>query len=140
MIVVLDTNHFTEFADASTLGRKLMRSVEKQQAEVFSCIVAVEETMRGWLALLNRCKPGRDQLHAYAMFQQGLETLMKLTVFHFDEEAAAIYHRLRHEHRRAGTMDLKIAAICIAHDATLLSRNLVDFKDISGLRVENWLD
>lgn len=37
-------------------------------------------------------------------------------------------------------MDLKIAAICIAHDAMLLSRNLVDFEKVPGLRVENWLD
>lgn len=41
---------------------------------------------------------------------------------------------------RIGTMDLKIAAICLAHDATLLTRNLVDFEKVPGLRVENWLD
>ena len=32
------------------------------------------------------------------------------------------------------------ASICLAHDATLLTRNLVDFEKVSGLRVENWLD
>jgi len=37
-------------------------------------------------------------------------------------------------------MDLKIAAICIAHDATLLTRNVRDFEAIPGLRVENWVD
>lgn len=37
-------------------------------------------------------------------------------------------------------MDLKIAAICLAHDAMLLTRNLSDFRHIPGLRVENWLD
>lgn len=37
-------------------------------------------------------------------------------------------------------MDLKIAAICMAHEATLLTRNVTDFKNITGLRVENWLD
>jgi len=36
--------------------------------------------------------------------------------------------------------DFKIACICLAHDATLLTRNLADFKPIPGLRVENWLD
>jgi predicted nucleic acid-binding protein len=37
-------------------------------------------------------------------------------------------------------MDLKIAAICLAHDSMLLTRNLSDFDGIPGLRVENWLD
>ena len=44
---------------------------------------------------------------------------------------------LRHP---ASLTDLKIAAICLAHDATLLTRNLVDFEKVPGLRVENGLD
>jgi tRNA(fMet)-specific endonuclease VapC len=35
-------------------------------------------------------------------------------------------------------MDLKIVAIVLAHEATLLSRNLADFGQVSGLRVEDW--
>ena len=44
------------------------------------------------------------------------------------------------EIERIGTLDLKIAAIAISHDALLLTRNLVDFAKVPGLRVENWLD
>ena len=33
---------------------------------------------------------------------------------------------------------LKIVAIALAHNATLLSRNLVDFGKIPALRVEDW--
>jgi tRNA(fMet)-specific endonuclease VapC len=42
--------------------------------------------------------------------------------------------------QQVGTQDLKIACICLAHDATLLTRNLADFEPVPGLRVENWLD
>ena len=35
-------------------------------------------------------------------------------------------------------MDLKIAAIALAHNATLLTRNLADFHNVPDLRVEDW--
>jgi len=37
-------------------------------------------------------------------------------------------------------MDLKIACIVLAYDATLLTRNVTDFAQVPELRVENWLD
>jgi len=37
-------------------------------------------------------------------------------------------------------MDLKIACLTLAHDATLLTRNTGDFGKVPGLRVANWLD
>jgi tRNA(fMet)-specific endonuclease VapC len=64
----------------------------------------------------------------------------KLQILPFDAEAAETFHRLKSAHPRTGTMDLKIAAICLAHDAMLLTRNQSDFDHIPGLRVENWLD
>jgi len=36
--------------------------------------------------------------------------------------------------------DLKIAAVCLEHEATILTRNVGDFIKVPGLRVENWLD
>lgn len=56
----------------------------------------------------------------------------------FDLPAAIEFQRLRKRHRTLGTMDLKIAAIALANDATLLSRNLTDFRKISELKVEDW--
>jgi tRNA(fMet)-specific endonuclease VapC len=39
---------------------------------------------------------------------------------------------------RIGTLDLKIAAITLAHDATLLTRNTADFGKVPGLKFEDW--
>ena len=36
------------------------------------------------------------------------------------------------------SMDLRIAAITIARDALLISKNLTDFRKVPGLRVEDW--
>jgi len=56
----------------------------------------------------------------------------------FDQAAAAIVQRLQKQRIRIGTMDLKIASIALAQDATLLSRNVADFEKVPGLRVEDW--
>lgn len=140
MFVVLDTNHFRELREDSLAGRRLQRRILDVQADVFTCIVAVEETVQGWLSLLKRHPAGRAQMTVYARLQRSIETLVKLPILPFDEEAADVFERLRPKHPRTGTMDLKIAAICLAHDATLLTRNVIDFQSLPGLRVENWLD
>ena len=140
MFVVLDTNHYNELANGSTAGRKAQHRIEEHHADVFISIISVQESVQGWLALINRKAPGREQMHAYARFQRCIETLSKLPILSFDEDAARIFGNLQRQRLRAGTMDLKIAAICLAHDALLLTRNLSDFQKVPGLRAENWLD
>ncbi len=68
------------------------------------------------------------------------EFFAKWEVLPFDEPAAAEFERLRRGHRRAGVMDLKIAAITLVHGGTLLSRNVRDVEVIAELHVEDWLD
>ena len=55
------------------------------------------------------------------------------------DDAAQMLRQLQQAKLRIGTMDLKIAAIAIVHQATLLSRNLSDFGQVPHLHVEDWL-
>ena len=61
MFVVLDTNHFREMTEKTSVGKNLERRVDKHQADVFPCIVAVEETVQGWLAVINRCEAAENK-------------------------------------------------------------------------------
>ena len=56
----------------------------------------------------------------------------------FDQRTAATFARLRRQRVRIGTMDLKIAAIALEHNALVLSGNVRDFQQVPGLRVEDW--
>lgn len=56
--VVLDTNHFREPVEVGAAGRRLLARIDERNADVFACIVSVEEMVRGWLALLNSREPG----------------------------------------------------------------------------------
>ena len=111
MFVVLDTNHYTEFTDGSALGRNLLKRIESNRADIFTCIVCVQETVQGWLALIHQNKSARKQLPAYARFQRSIETLTKLTILPFDDEAATHFESIQRQRLRIGTMDLKIASI-----------------------------
>ena len=42
--------------------------------------------------------------------------------------------------RKAGRADLLIASIALAHQATVVTRNLKDFQRFPNLKLVNWLD
>lgn len=140
MIVVLDTNHLAELDRGSELGTRLEQRCVRAKAELFSTIVSVEEIVQGWLALLKKQRTATAEVAVYARLQRTLKTYSDWDILPFDDDAVPEFERLRKLRLKAGTMDLKIASIALAHDALLLSRNLVDFRKVPGLRVENWLD
>jgi len=94
--------------------------------------------MRGWMAYIARTRSMTHQVEAYRRLRRQLENYCRTPVLAFDEPAAATLQRLRRARIRIGTMDLKIAAIALSHDATLLSRNLADFRQVPDLQVEDW--
>jgi tRNA(fMet)-specific endonuclease VapC len=67
-----------------------------------------------------------------------LEDFSTRPILDFDQPSALEFERLKASRVRIGTMDLKIAAISLAHDALLLSRNLTDFRKVPMLRVDDW--
>ena len=140
MLAVVDTNHLSELDRDSTLAARFAERRRTSRIEVFVSVISIQEIARGWLALLNRPRKVVEQVVFYARFQRSITALRDWDILPFDEEAADIFDSLHRSRVRIGTMDLKIAAVCIAHDATLLTRNLADFEKVPGLRVENWLD
>jgi tRNA(fMet)-specific endonuclease VapC len=59
-------------------------------------------------------------------------------VITFDIAAAQAYEHLRKAYPRLGKMDLKIAAIALTQDSTVLTRNYKDFGQITNLKTEDW--
>ena len=72
------------------------------------------------------------------MLHQILVDFSAAQVLAFDDAAARTCEELRTQGVRVGTMDLRIASIALSRDLTVLTRNLVDFQLIPGLRVEDW--
>jgi tRNA(fMet)-specific endonuclease VapC len=139
-MIVLDTDvlSIVQQARGETYDRLANRLDAAGAGGVYVTIVSLEEQMRGWLAYIARAKRIADQILAYERLQAFLDDYQLRPILPFDDRAAAVYQQLRKQKCRIGTMDLKIAAIVLAHDATLLSRNLTDFRRVAGLSVEDW--
>jgi tRNA(fMet)-specific endonuclease VapC len=139
-MIVLDTDHLSvlERSDQPGSGALCARLAHLPPAEVVTTIISYEEQMRGWMAYLARARSVAHQVEAYRRLLQHLDNYRRIPVLAFDEAAAVAFQQLRRARLRIGTMDLKIAAIAVSHDATLLSRNLADFRQVPDLQVEDW--
>jgi tRNA(fMet)-specific endonuclease VapC len=140
-MVILDTDHMSvlERREQPGLENVLARLAELQPSEeVVTTVISYEEQMRGWMAYLARARSMAQQITAYGRLLSHLESYRRIPVLGFDEAAARVFQRLRRSRIRIGTMDLKIASIVLSREATLLSRNLADFRQVSGLHVEDW--
>ncbi len=101
-------------------------------------IVSFEEQIRGWTAYLSKLRSFDGQPSAYNKLNRLLDFFCDVKVLPFDESALQHLQRLWLNRIRVGTMDLKIASIALANDATVLTRNSKDFGKIPGLRIEDW--
>ena len=138
-MLILDTDHLSLLewdSDRSRFLRQRLRDVPPD--EVATTIISFEEQMRGWMAYIARAKSLQRQVEGYQRLRQHLDNYRQIPILDFDQRAAGEYQQLRRRRLRLGTMDLKIAAIALAQDATLLSRNRSDFGRIPGLAVEDW--
>jgi len=59
-----------------------------------------------------------------------VELFASWLILPWDLAAVEWFRRLRDQRIRAGTQDLKIASIALAHDATVVTRNLQDSAQV----------
>jgi tRNA(fMet)-specific endonuclease VapC len=137
---VLDTDHYSlmEWSESPARQNLLRRLARVPPNEVFTTIITYEEQTRGWMAYAARARTVAQEVEAYRKLERHMGIYRLTQVLGFDEGAGAEFQRLRAARVRIGAMDLKIAAIALTRDATVLTRNLKDFSRVPGLRVEDW--
>src|SRR5579859_7853425 len=132
MIYVLDTDILSLLAhhrsqEAAHIRRRI---VDLPDDAVATTIVNYEEQIRGWMAYLSRAKTPQTEIVAYSRLMDNLRVFRKLKVLPYDETAVRGVDELSSRAIRIGRMDLKIAAITLAIDATLITRNILDFQRV----------
>jgi tRNA(fMet)-specific endonuclease VapC len=101
-------------------------------------IISVEELIRGRLAQVRKATKPRERVRAYHWLWKTLGFLCGFTVLEYDSQAESHFQTLRTQKIRIGTQDLRIGAIVLSKDATVVTRNRRDFERIPNLKIEDW--
>lgn len=139
-MILLDTDHCSVLFDGRHRQHALLVERLTEALEgICLPVVAIEEQLRGFLAYIHHENNLLKKVWPYERLSNFLRALAKLEVLDFTEEAALLAQSFKKQRIRAGTQDLKIAAMAFSTDSLLLTANLRDFDQIEGLRIENWL-
>ena len=131
MSLLLDTNACVRLLNErhSPLARKLA-SVPRR--EIALCSITKGELYYGAYRSTRR----DANLGVLRRFFQEFATLP------FDEKCEEVYGVIRAQLASAGTPigpnDLLIAAVALAHEATIVTHNTAEFGRVRGLRIEDW--
>jgi tRNA(fMet)-specific endonuclease VapC len=104
-------------------------------------IVVADQILRGRLNAIRQAEAGKAKAGldvAYYYLEKTLADFRRIQVISFTQQAEVLVQSWRKQKIKVGVSDLRIAAICVAHSATLISRNRRDFDQVPGLMVEYW--
>lgn len=104
-------------------------------------VIVAEEIVRGRLDVIRQAQAGKARVsipQAYALFERTFADLRLQRLLAYNDSADQVFREWRQQGVRTPTNDLRIAATCVAHQGTLVSRNRKDFEGLSGLSVEFW--
>jgi tRNA(fMet)-specific endonuclease VapC len=136
MLWILDTDCLSLFQNGQA---QLVARVDRLPFEQISTtVITAEEQIRGRLNFVRRAENQRKLSNAYAFLRETILFFHKIQVLKFTPEAEAIYWQLQAQKIRPGSRDLKIAAIALSLNATVVTRNRKDFQQVPNLNFEDW--
>lgn len=133
---ILDSDHVSLHQRQNPAVVQRLATIPSEQ--VFVSIVTIEEQLRGWLNLIRRAQTSERLTTAYTSLRRAVGYFAQVNVMDYSEAAATHFAALRAQRIRIGTQDLRIAAIALAANATLVSRNHRDFQQVPDLLLEDW--
>jgi tRNA(fMet)-specific endonuclease VapC len=137
---LLDTDTLTHLHAGNANVVERLKSVAEEDVGI--TIITKVEVLRGRIDYLIKAETGESLLKAQELLFRTEALLNDLLIVPVDRAASIEFDRLRSEakFRKIGRADLLIASITLANRATLVTRNLRHFKQIPGLKLENWVD
>lgn len=116
----------------------LARVASHPPAELSVAVIVVEESLSGWYSMIRKAKNPRQIAFGYDRLARSVSLLSGMQILRYTEAAIARFHGLSKSKFHIRANDLRIAAIALEHNATVVTRNVRDFVVVPGLTVEDW--
>src|SRR5437762_2658267 len=131
---LLDTNALSEPLKRSPSAKFMTQLEAVRQERLFTSAITIMELRYG-------CARHAHGLKLWQRIER--QILNRLEVLPVDspvaERAGDLLAAVHHRGRPRSTEDLLIAATGLIHGLIVVTHNTKDFKDIPGLRVEDWM-
>jgi tRNA(fMet)-specific endonuclease VapC len=139
-MIVLDTDTLTHFSYGQENVRRRVAAAGDDALAI--AVITRNEILRGRADNLLKAANEEDLRKAMERFRQAEEMLAAFLTLAVDEDAVRHFGRLRKQKnlKKMGRADMLIACVALANDALLVTRNTKDYKAVTGLRIENWVD
>ena len=133
---IADTDIFTLYTrDHMVIRERVHRMAEN---EIVLSIITVDEVWTGWKAYINKAKNDEQIIHGYLRLTKAQEQLSAWPIVTLTLPALQLADTLRKQKLNIGANDLKIAAIALTLNATVVTRNVRDFQRVPNLKIEDW--
>jgi tRNA(fMet)-specific endonuclease VapC len=136
---VLDTDHVSLWLRDHPLVKA---NVSVFEHDVCLTVITVQELFNGWVGRLNNTTDAALMLDRYESLWQTVDFIRQFPVLKFDTNADAAYARVLRENvalrKKRLRQDLRIAAIALSQNATIVTRNKRDFEQVPGLKIIDW--
>lgn len=138
-MIVLDTDTLTLYFRNHPRVLKRRRQAED---EVVITVISRIEVLQGRFATVMKAADGVELQRGQERLDEAEQDLRSFRVVPVTHAATAEFDRLRENKKlkKIGRPDLLIAAIALANQATVATRNEKDFRQVPGLQIENWVD
>jgi tRNA(fMet)-specific endonuclease VapC len=96
----------------------------------------------GWAGRLNTAKTIEELVFLYERLSQTMVFFREISILNFDQEAVAKFKVLIQNNPQLNKhklqKDMRIAAIALANNAVVVTRNQRDFSLVPGLTLIDW--
>lgn len=136
---ILDTDCVSLFVEGNPL---ICKQAADKFPDVAITIITVQEIFNGWAGRINDPSQAHQLVWLYTKLWRTTEFFKRVTILNFTESAQSCHQNLLADKNLAKKRlekDTRIAAIALANNGIMVTRNYKDFSLIPNLQVEDWM-